>query len=72
MNDFTKALNKNIRKAITKAKSRGITGMGVANLRMVTTSPGMGFDNAPSGPEAYKIVFANVLAGMTFKGFDIL
>lgn len=72
MNDFETTLKKNIRKAVTKAKARGITGMGARNLLMVTTSPGMGFDNAPSGPDAYGFVFTNVLRKMQFKNFEII
>lgn len=58
-NPFREQLAKNISAKITLLKKEGTTGMGLANLCMVTPTPHL-IDGAPGSPAAYRIMFREV------------
>lgn len=57
---FRTELTKNIIAKIKTLKKDGTTGMGLANLVMVTPTPSRVFFGAPAGPDSYRAMFRQV------------
>jgi hypothetical protein len=71
---FITELRANIRKYIGQAKRDGTVGMSVDNLIQCVKTPKT-TNGAPAGVNIqwqYRLIFREVLASMTFKGFTIL
>jgi surface antigen len=72
---FVAQLKANIRKYVTQAKRDGTVGMSTENLIQCVKTPPHMMEGAPTGGNVqwqYRTLFREVLATMTFKGFEII